>query len=189
MDRKRLSELLRRLQETDDERILGEIIEMTQDYVLAYARRLTGDQHLAEDVVQTAFTAFVRRYEAIETDVLAWLLGVVRNVWKGELRRRAEETRLLERLLAAIADSGRHPDILERLANRDSRRALAKELRSALTLLSPRERECVWLRYAEHTRPPEIADRLALSVTSVYRYCSAGLRKLRERGVYIDGFT
>ena len=184
INRKRLGELLGKLKETGDQEVLEDIIAMTEDYVLGYALRLVGDWNMAGDLTQTAFLALVRRYDAVQTNVLAWLRGVVRNAWKGELGRRQSEGRIIEALFAATGDTDRQPDILERLANEESRRELAKRLEAALTTLPPRGRKCVWLRYVEGLPPREIASKLELAVTSVYRYTSAGLRKLREQGVW-----
>ncbi len=182
--RKRLGELLNRLQETVDEEILIEIVEMTQYDVLEYARRLTWDRSFAEDLSQTAFITLAQRYREIETDVLAWLFGVVRNTWRQESKHISKQDRLIT-VIAAITDNPvQQPSILEKLANEEDRSRMSNQLDTALSKLSPRERECVWLRYAEGFEVPAIASCLELAVTSVYTYCSKGLHKLREQGVW-----
>jgi RNA polymerase sigma-70 factor (ECF subfamily) len=54
------------------------------------------------------------------------------------------------------------------------------DVRSALGLLSPRERACVALRYFDDLTVADIAARLGIGEGAVKRYLSDGTRKLRD---------
>ena len=135
--------------------------------LLATATHLTGDGHLAEDLVQTAL---VRLY-------LAW--GRARAVSTEGYARRI--------LLNAFIDHGRRPWVWrERAADvlPDAAAVVADdthdpELLTALAALPPRMRAAVVLRYVEDLSVEDVADALGCSLGTVKSQTASGLEKLR----------
>jgi RNA polymerase sigma-70 factor, ECF subfamily len=74
------------------------------DRLYAAARALSGDPHLAEDLVQDTYAAVLSRPRWLSgSDELGYLLRALRNRWRDELRTRAR------RPLPASLDDGGEP--------------------------------------------------------------------------------
>lgn len=134
--------------------------------LLATATHLTGDSHLAEDLVQTAL---VRLY-------LAW--GRARAVSTEGYARRI--------LLNSFIDHGRRPwvrreraaDVIPDVATREASEPDA-DLAAALAGLPPRMRAAVVLRHIEDLSVEDVADALGCSLGTVKSQTARGLDKLR----------
>ncbi|GAA5000351.1 SigE family RNA polymerase sigma factor [Streptomyces siamensis] len=135
---------------------------------------LTGEQHAAEDLVQTTleqvFVAWRRVGSADDPE--AYVRRVMINAHSRRHRRRLKE------FLAPKDDSGftrELPDSGDRMAQADDRGALLK----ALAELPPRQREAVVLRYWEDLSETQVADAMGCSVGSVKSNAAKGIAKLR----------
>lgn len=74
---------------------MNSIVRTHQAALLAYATRVTGDQHLAEDVVQETWIRAWRHVDQIDTihSLRPWLIRIVHNVAvDSHRRRRAQPT-------------------------------------------------------------------------------------------------
>ncbi len=143
-----------------------EFVETRSRDLLRTGWLLTGDWAQAEDVVQTALLHSWPRWSSVaapEAYVRAAMLNVFlswrRRHWTGE-RPSAE--------LADIAA----PDELGPAEVRTA-------IRTALAVLSPRERAVVVLRYYTDQSEAETARALGVAVGSVKRYAADALAKLR----------
>ncbi|WP_028800849.1 SigE family RNA polymerase sigma factor [Streptomyces sp. 142MFCol3.1] len=135
---------------------------------------LTGEQHAAEDLVQTTleqvFVAWRRVGSADDPE--AYVRRVMINAHSRRHRRRLKE------FLAPRDDSGltrELPDSGDRMAQADDRGALLK----ALAELPPRQREAVVLRYWEDLSETQAAEAMGCSVGSVKSNAAKGIAKLR----------
>lgn len=135
--------------------------------LLATARHLTGETHLAEDLVQTAL---IRLY-------LAW--GRARSVSTEGYARRI--------LLNSFIDHGRRPwvrrersaDLIPDVAALAADDGTDPELTAALAALPPRMRAAVVLRHIEDLSVEDAADALGCSLGTVKSQTARGLDKLR----------
>jgi RNA polymerase sigma-70 factor, ECF subfamily len=126
------------------------------DDVLAYVQSIVRDHHEAEDITQGVFaklpTAIVK-YEERAVPFAAWIMRVARNATLDHLRARrqipVEEVR--------TSDAGD-----ERLGF--ERRQCLKE---ALAALPAEQRKVLVLRHVAGLSPPEIAERLGKTESSV----------------------
>ena len=74
--------------------------------------------------------------------------------------------------------AGSHPDAPEDVLELDEQRArIIAELRD----LSPRQRDCLLLRYYLELTEAEIAEVLGISNNSVKTHCRRGMESLRRR--------
>ncbi|PBC64089.1 RNA polymerase subunit sigma-24 [Streptomyces sp. Tue6028] len=135
---------------------------------------LTGEQHAAEDLVQTTleqvFVAWRRVGSADEPE--AYVRRVMINAHSRRHRRRLKE------FLAPKDDSGLTRELADsgdRMAQADDRGALLK----ALAELPPRQREAVVLRYWEDLSETQAAEAMGCSVGSVKSNAAKGIAKLR----------
>ncbi|MER6676070.1 SigE family RNA polymerase sigma factor [Streptomyces sp. NPDC000983] len=135
---------------------------------------LTGEQHAAEDLVQTTleqvYVAWRRVGSADEPE--AYVRRVMINAHARRHRRRLREFLAPKDdsgLVREIADSG------DRIAQADDRNALL----AALAELPPRQREAVVLRYWEDLTETQTAAAMGCSVGAVKSNAAKGIAKLR----------
>ena len=126
---------------------------------------LTGDHHLAEDLVQAALVQTAKHWERIETSPEAYARRTMyhQNIswWR---RRRIKETSL-ESYDAPVAAS----DPTIRLT-----------LEQALRRLTPRQRTVLVLRYFEDLTEVQTAAELGISSGAVKSMSRDALRRLRD---------
>lgn len=141
------------------------------------ARRLIGDQHLAEDVVQQVFLALWQRngYDPARGAVSTWLLSITHHKSvdllrrdKGRRHRVAGEQELLE-----IAATGPGP------ADAAWAQLRAERTRAALRDLPVDQREVLLLAYYGGYTQREIADITGLPLGTVKSRTSMAMRRLR----------
>ncbi|AIR98120.1 SigE family RNA polymerase sigma factor [Streptomyces glaucescens] len=135
---------------------------------------LTGEQHAAEDLVQSTlervYVAWRKVGSADEPE--AYVRRVMINTHARKHRRRLRE------FLAPKDDSGLahdQPDTGDRIAQADDRNALLK----ALAGLPVRQREAVVLRYWEDLTETQTAEAMGCSVGAVKSNAAKGIAKLR----------
>ncbi|MEU7087966.1 SigE family RNA polymerase sigma factor [Streptomyces achromogenes] len=135
---------------------------------------LTGEQHAAEDLVQSTleqvYTAWRRVGSADDPE--AYVRRVMINVHARKHRRRLREflaPRDDSGLVRELADTG------DRIAQADDRSALLK----ALAQLPARQREAVVLRYWEDLTETQAAEAMGCSVGTVKSSAAKGIAKLR----------
>ncbi len=135
---------------------------------------LTGDQQLAEDLVQTALEKAVRHWSSIR-DVGAAEQYVRRTMYRENIslwRRR----RLVE-LPADVVPEPRRDGTTGQPAEQALDRIV---LRNALMLLGPRQRTVLVLRYFEDLTEQQTADLLGISVGTVKSQSHKALAAMRS---------
>ena len=129
---------------------------------------LTGDRHVAEDLLQDTLERVYRRWSRIATSPEAYarraLVNGAMNRWRW--RRRRPEAPLSE--AHDVAD----PDHAATVA-------LRTVVRNALCELPARQRAVVVLRYFDDLSEAEVASLLSCSVGTVKSHASRGLARLR----------
>jgi RNA polymerase sigma-70 factor (sigma-E family) len=138
---------------------------------LAYL--LTGNEHVAEDLVQDAFVRLFGKFQDLRRpEAFAFYLRrTVVNLSRDHFRRMQRERALLRRQRSPeITDT----DQLTRVDTHD-------ELLHALQALPPRQRAAVVLRFCEGLSEQEAADVLQTSVRALNSLVSRGLTTLRRQ--------
>jgi RNA polymerase sigma factor (sigma-70 family) len=137
-----------------------------------YAWTLAGDGWLAQDAVQECFLRYlISRQEGLEIDnPRAWLAAVLRNYLLDAKKRMAVVENADLEAAAAVSDPAQDP--FWSVQGRE----LERELEG---LLSPRERDCLWLRL-RGMKQTEIASALGLKSGTVAVLLSRASRKIRE---------
>ncbi len=153
----------------------GRLVEGLDDVLASlypWARRvaymLCRAPHDAEDLVQEAFAAAVRRPPQPPTEEVlrAWLRTVLTRMHARSIRGRARETRAMLRL-----GSWRREDV--ELTPETS------EVMAALEGLGPKQRACVVLYYVEDMREDQIAEALGVAHGTVKAHLAQARAKLR----------
>jgi RNA polymerase sigma-70 factor (sigma-E family) len=135
---------------------------------------LTGEQHAAEDLVQSTLEQVYVAWRKVGSadDPEAYVRRVMINAHARKHRRRLRE------FLAPKDDSGlahEQPDAGDRISQADDRNALLK----ALAQLPARQREAVVLRYWEDLTETQAAEAMGCSVGAVKSNAAKGIAKLR----------
>ncbi|WP_210651213.1 SigE family RNA polymerase sigma factor [Nocardioides sp. SYSU D00065] len=125
---------------------------------------LTGDHHLAEDLVQAALVEAARRWERIETSPEAYVRRSMYHQNISWWRRR----RLVESPLGAYDEPVAAHDPTLRLT-----------LEQALRRLTSRQRTVLVLRYFEDLTEVQTAEALGISSGAVKSMARQALRRLR----------
>lgn len=135
------------------------------------AYMLTGDQQLAEDLVQSALEKAARRWRDIRAPAAAesYVRRILYREQVGVWRRR----RVAESLPGALPDRAA-PVAEDEVENR-------LVLRAALATLGRRQRTVLVLRFYEDLTERQVADALGVSVGTVKSQTAKALRHLRER--------
>lgn len=139
--------------------------------LLQYIRRFVRSSETAKEIVQEAFLRTYRERESIVT-LRAFLFSTARNLAANEIRHR----RTVERdTLASSAEWAVDAEYesLESGLLRDERNRLIQQ---AIDRLPPQCRAAFTLRVFHECSYKEVADRLGISVKTVEKHISRGIR-------------
>lgn len=154
-----------------DEDAFRAFYERTARPLWAYLSRVTGSREAADDLLQESFLRLLRCSAVFENDDHRrhYLFRIAANL-AHDRRRRPEPLTLTQP--DAVADEV-SSDLAGRLAGR-------ADLRRALDRMKPRDREMLWLAYAEGATHDEIGRILGLRVTGVRVLLFRARRRLRK---------
>jgi RNA polymerase sigma-70 factor (sigma-E family) len=168
-------EILSSFVAADRDRIVAELFRIEGARLVRLARLFTDDRNAAEDLVQEAFIRLHRAAHRVQDPRKAapYLRSIVINLARDHNRRGLMSLRHQE----AVPAPG-EPDVPDDvLAMDEERRVLLDQIRS----LSPRQRDCILLRYYLDLSEIEIAETLGISKNSVKTHCRRAMDALRHR--------
>jgi RNA polymerase sigma-70 factor (ECF subfamily) len=137
--------------------------ERTARPVWAYLARMSGDARLADDLLQEAYYRFLRANVTHESDAHRrnYLFRIATNLVRDHRRR-------------PNLESGRLNDVSEDTDHADPQSADVAggavrrlDLARSMARLKPRERDLLWLAYAQGSSHKEIAETLGLKTASI----------------------
>lgn len=160
-----------------DQAAFGRIVDLHGPMLLRYARRLTGDEHEARDIVQESFVSAWRDLAGFEgrSSVRTWLFRIVhrRSV---DARRIRRATPAEEAVISGLALPSPEDPLAEVIMGE-----MLAALQVALASLSPPQRGVWLLREVEELSYEEIAEVTALPVGSVRGHLHRGRKALAEK--------
>lgn len=143
-----------------------EFVQASSPHLLKTAWLLTGDPHVAEDLVQEALARVYSKWGSAKKAPWAYTRKVMLNLRTDRWRRTGAEIVTSDIEESATRDA--HGTV-------DARADLVRALRH----LPLRERQCVVLRYYADLSEEETANALGVSVGTVKSSASRGLATLR----------
>lgn len=144
--------------------------DRTSRALWAYLSRMTGDSHAADDLLQESYYRFLRTRVDYESEAHRrnYLYRIATNLVRDNRRRQHTRGVQVDRDCETLPDGAD-------LAAATARRA---DLHRALAQLKPRERELLWLAYAQGSTHREIGDVLGIKSTSIKLLLFRARRKL-----------
>lgn len=136
--------------------------------LLRLARRLTGDAHLAEDLVQMALWRVARRWHRARDSPAAYARTTLVNLTTDHWRARAVR---IQEVSGVVPDT---PSRAEQPGSGDD------ALLGAIRKLPPRQRAVVVLRYWEDLSVEETASAMGCTTGTVKSTASKALAQLRR---------
>src|SRR5580658_3359099 len=151
-----------------DRREFGEFVAARSGALIGLAYVLTGDQHAAEDLLQTALTRAAAHWGRIHSAPEAYVKQIIYREQVSWWRRRSRRP---ETAMAQVPERPVEPpgaDMEERLA-----------LHEALRALPPRKRAVLVLRYLEDLPEAQVASIMGCSVGTVRSQTHKAIAQLR----------
>ncbi|MBV6715286.1 RNA polymerase sigma factor [Paenibacillus chitinolyticus] len=199
--------LVQRAQEGERE-AFGELVRRHRSRMYGYARAITRESFLAEDIVQDALVkAFLHLGKLVEADkFLPWVHRIVRNQAFTRLKNTSARERAFSQLAPTLKSPGeesREWGDLDRILDRLGRTAagkadaqltpeeayMQKETLEILTgiigCLKPRERRIFESHFFDQLSPQEIAGLFELSSANVYQIISRSRKKVMQEKIRI----
>lgn len=162
-----------------DEDAFRAFYDRTARPLWAYLARITGDRQAADDLLQEAYYRLLRARIAHddESHRRHYLFRIATNLARDGYRRRSTSPDIVERDLERTA------------TNRGSSPDTRIDLNRALARLKRRERELLWLAYAQGSSHQEIGAALGLRTGSIKPLLYRARRRLAEllRGTRLTG--
>ncbi len=146
----------------------------------ALALRVVRQTHLAEEIVQDAFTALWKNpdgYDEQRGSVKSWLMGMVHHRAVDLVRREEAHRRRAERSIPAamVAEPDPADQVVREVDAPEERRAV----RAALGELPPEQRQVIELMYFGGRSQSQIATELDLPLGTVKSRTLLGMRRMR----------
>ncbi|MEE8128966.1 MAG: sigma-70 family RNA polymerase sigma factor [Vicinamibacterales bacterium] len=159
----------------DRDALVAKLFEAEGASLVRLARLFTDDRNAAEDLVQEAFIRLHRSAHRIKSPAKAapYLRSIVINLARDHNRRGLMSLRHQEAMVPGTAPE--IPDDV--LVVDEEHRRVVEEVRE----LSPRQRDCILLRYYLELTEVEIAAVLEISPNSVKTHCRRGIAALKKR--------
>jgi RNA polymerase sigma-70 factor, ECF subfamily len=154
------------------EEAFREFYDQTARPIWVYLARTTGDDRLADDLMQETYYRFLRTRTAFDNDnhrrhyLFRIATNLVRDQWR-RTRKDSADADALGASASAVDDANVGDRALRRI-----------ELTRAMDQLKPRERTLLWLAYAQGFSHEEIASLLGLRTGSLKALLSRARRRL-----------
>ncbi len=141
-----------------DEAVFRALYDRTARPLWAYLARVSGDPALADDLLQECYCRFLAAAHPPEEEAHQknYLFRIATNLLRDHWRQGRKHTAVSLEAVSLIADS----HALESVP-------LRSDLGRALAQLKPRERELLWLAYAEGASHQEIAEFSGMKTVSI----------------------
>ncbi len=152
---------------------LEEIFDAFSPGIYRYAYRLLGDEDLARECMSETFSRFLgalKRHSGPDTYLQAYLYRIAHNWVTDHYRSKTPPTLPLDVELAADPVDDPHQRLADEMTN--------QQLRQALALLTPDQRQVIVLKYMEDWENESIAESMNKHIGAVKALQHRGLEAL-----------
>lgn len=153
------------------------IIDRYERALLRYAKRLTGDMHLSEDIVQEVFLSVYQNINSfdITRKFSSWIYRITHNKSINVLKKKS--------LVLSLGDKDivDRKDILSEFEKKLDLKKTKESLEKAINVLPIKYREVIILRYFEDKSYEEISDICHCPVSTVGVRIKRALKILKDK--------
>jgi RNA polymerase sigma-70 factor (ECF subfamily) len=144
-----------------DEDTFRAFYERTARSVWIYLSRITGDAQAADDLLQETYYRFLRAERVYASDAHRknYLFRIAANLVRDARRR--------HHITCVPVPGEDEPGALQADGDAAERSVRRTDLTRAMARLKPRERDLLWLAYAQGSSHQEIAESLGLKTASI----------------------
>ena len=178
---------LQRLQQ-HDEKALEFLMREYYSSIFNYATKFSKDSDLVSDCIQEVFISLWQRRESA-TGILSLKYYLLRAVKNKVLKALYSSQRKAE---LANAQNGyeflQEFSIEKQIIDKQISEEKAERLKHALSMLSKKQQEIIYLKYYQHLDYGQIADLMSINRQSVYNLLHEAIQKLRNVW-HIEFFT
>ena len=177
-----------RMEDEDDRQFVAELYQKYKLNMYFTARRIVKDPHTAEDMVQESCIAIINNLEKVKAVEIcrrrAYIVSLVKNISVNYIVKRDRQSKY-----SFIADD----EILSQQPDPDS--DIEKDLignceiaiiKSALLMLSEKDRTILRMKYFDDLRDGDIANYLNIKASSVRYYLTLARRRLYACAMELD---
>ncbi len=177
--------LWKKFQQEGDEKSLSTIYSLYFDQLYKYGLRFTADSRVVEDCIQELFIKIIRNRQklSIPESLKNYLFKAFR-VYIFDKVESLKKFRCTE--INEEADFHLEPHRESSLILNEEATDRHRQLQSALQKLTPRQREAIYLKYAEGFSYPEIAEMLSLTQKGAYKLVGRAIQVLRASVVQVS---
>ncbi len=170
----------------DKKQKIKELARKYYDRLFRSALFMCGDEAVAEELVQETFVGAVKSMDNFEgrSSYYTWLYAILRNKFRGWLRKKEKKSMSLERTAENIDGGGvdelledDRPDAAEELIHQED----IERVREVLDELPHHHRSVLVLRYMEGMSYEDIADTLGCSLGTVKSRIHYALKKVGKK--------
>ena len=151
------------------------LVKANLDSTTRVAIRLTGNQDLAEDLIQETMLRAVRNWESFrhESDFKTWLYRILINVFRDQLRRKPK-------VAFVEVEPNQHRSSECSAESNAEAQELSEIVAGLIAQLPQRQREVLVLTTYESLTNEQIATTLNINVANVHANLSTARKKLKE---------
>lgn len=161
--------------QTGDREAMNELLQAVQSPLYRYISRLTGEQTLAEDILQEVFIIIYRKIGWLQDPKLfrAWAYRIAsREVFRRlkkekQWKQQFSDDETFDQIPAHAAPAQREPELLEKIP-------------ALLSQVSPASRAVLALHYLEELPLSETAEILEIAVGTAKSRLAYGLETMRR---------
>jgi len=170
---------LQRLQQ-NDEKALEFLMREYYTPIYNYAAKFSKDTSLVSDCIQEVFISLWQRRESA-TGILSLKYYLLRAVKNKVLKALHSSQRKAE---LANAENGyeflQEFSIEKQIIDKQISEEKAEKLKQALSMLSKKQQEIIYLKYYQHLDYGQIADLMSINRQSVYNLLHESIQRLRN---------
>lgn len=178
-----------RMEDEDDRQFVADLYQNFKLNMYYTARKIVKDPHTAEDIVQESCIAIINNLEKIKAVEIcrrrAYIVSIVKNISINYIVKRDRQSKY-----SFIADDeilSQQPDLDSDIEEQMIRNCEIATIKSALLMLSEKDRTILRMKYFDDLRDGDIANYLNIKANSVRYYLTLARRRLYASMMELNG--
>lgn len=170
---------------------LGELYEIYFENLYDYGMRLCANSNMVSDAIQDIFVHIWERREklSILSSIRAYLFTSLRNDIFNKIKLDKRKTEREAAFLRSLNRFELKYSVEEAFIRKESERRQSDLIKQAVESLTPRQKECIYLRFYSEMSFEEIAFVMGSSIKAVYKLKGRSIDALKKHAGKIAFFS